>query len=79
MVLNVDAYTVANEFTEFTSETWDVDAWTDQMITLELPTVNRENFYALARAARALISGRSVCFSDGTVITVIPAIGRVAA
>jgi len=72
--LVVDAYNVANEFTELTSETWDVDAWTDQMISVEGVPANRENFYSLAQCARALINGRSVIWSNGTVT---PAIVRV--
>lgn len=76
LTLTVDAYIVANEFTEFTSETWDHDAWVDQMIVVEGVPANRANFYSLAQCARALINGRSVSFSDGTVI---PAIVRVAA
>lgn len=74
LTLVVDAYAVANEFTEFTPETWDVDAWTDQMIVVEGVPANRVNFYSLAQCARALIKGRSVIWSDGTVT---PAIERV--
>lgn len=74
LTLTVDAYTVANEFTEFTSETWDVDAWTEQMILVEGVPASRANFYELARAARALINGRNVVWKDGTVT---PAIVRV--
>ncbi len=74
LTLSVDAYTVANEFTEFTHETWDVDAWQDQMIVVEGVPANRENFYSLAQCARALINGRSVVWVDGTVT---PAIERV--
>ena len=71
--LVIDAYSVANEFTKFTSETWDDDAYCSQMIEATASPVSRENFYALAQCARALINGRSVTWADGTVT---PAIKR---
>lgn len=75
LVLSIDAYSVANEFTKFTSETWDDDAYCSQKIEVTASPVSRENFHALARAARALINGRSVTWSDGTVTPAIERVG----
>ena len=50
-------------------ERFDVDEWESQTIHLEAPA-NRFQFREMKRAARAILNGRKVIFSDGSAVQI---------
>lgn len=61
----LDVYTAVG----FPAGEFDVDAWTDQMISLTVPAT-RAGYYALQSTARAVLKGYRVVLPDGETIHV---------
>jgi hypothetical protein len=47
---------------------WDVDAWEDQKVFIEVCSCTRRAFSVLSQIGRSLLGGRNVTLFDGTVI-----------
>lgn len=50
-------------------EAWDVDVWDAEKLHLESALITRKHFLGLYSVVRALLNGRTVTFSDGSVFS----------
>lgn len=67
LLLTVDRYSATTE----DGPDWDVDKWEEQKSFFVASPCNRHNFYELSRIGRALLNGRDVILSDGTLIALV--------
>lgn len=65
----MDFYTQDFDSRADDSEAWDVDAYEAEKKHLECTPITPENFADLYRVVRALLNGRTVTFSDGSVLS----------